>query len=176
MPKGALARLNRLSPLALALAAGALVAACVYMTPRRGGNIEAQVQIPGVQAGWVSYIGVMTAAAKPDVPGAFTCFNGVDPRCVGASVSQVTGNVLAVPLVSSGPYSSVSSFLQFAPLQPGMWTVSVHIDGSAAKDFRICGVPVDANTTTILYIESDPLHASATYALGKERSGKASIC
>ncbi len=176
MPQRVFARQFRSGLVILCLAAATLAPGCVYLTPRRGGNLEVRMLLPGNQTGWVSYIGTVTAAEKPDVAGAFTCFNGVDPRCEGASVSQVTGNVLAVPLVTGGAHSTITSFLEFAPLQPGRWSIIVHIAGSAAKDFNLCEVPIEANTTTLLEIESDPLATSARYRVGVGRSGKASVC
>jgi hypothetical protein len=160
----------------IALVSGGLLASCNGWNTPRPGAIQAQVQIRGQESGSVSYTGQMTRASGPTVPGAYRCFNNVGQGCFGSSISQEGGSALMVPLVSGGAETTVSSFIEFSALQTGTWSLDVTINDLTPKEFQICGIPVASGSTTTLTITSNSVETSATYQIGNEPPGKASIC
>jgi UDP-N-acetylmuramyl tripeptide synthase len=167
-------RICRLGP--IAVIAGGLLAACNVENVRGAGSIQAQVQLPGHEAGSVAYTGQITAASKPAIPSAFTCINSVGQGCYGASVSQGAAASFAAPLVDSGNNTTVSSYIELSQVQPGAWTLDFKIKGSVQKDIKLCGIPVASGKKTSVTIAAGGLEPSASYQVGDAPAARASIC
>jgi hypothetical protein len=160
----------------IVVVAGGLLASCDVVNVEGAGSIQAQVQFRGRENGSVSYTGQISTVSKPTVPGGFTCINTVAQGCYGASVSQGAGASFAAPLVDGANNTTVSSYMDLSELQPGLWTLDFNISGSAAKDIKLCGVPVVSGKKTTLTILAGVVEPSASYQVVGENAKPASIC